>query len=111
MGVINSRWKGIVVAVARNPFAVYFGENLRACRRRAGISQEKLGQNASLHRTEVGLLERGARVPRIDTLIKLASALSISPVELLAAIDWKKPSTQRAGSSSNSPGEIAKHEH
>jgi transcriptional regulator with XRE-family HTH domain len=65
-----------------------FGENLRRSRRRAGISQEELGMRSSLHRTEIGLLERGARVPRIDTLVKIACALAIPPGELLAGIDW-----------------------
>jgi DNA-binding XRE family transcriptional regulator len=50
-----------------NPVALHFGNNLRSHREHAGISQESLGHSASLHRTEVGLLERGARVPRIDT--------------------------------------------
>ncbi len=45
----------------------------------AGLSQERLGSAAELHRTEVGLLERGARVPRIDTLVKVATALGIAP--------------------------------
>jgi transcriptional regulator with XRE-family HTH domain len=66
----------------------HFGENLRRARRRAGISQEELGMRSSLHRTEIGLLERGARVPRIDTLIKVASALSVQPGSLLEGIDW-----------------------
>lgn len=65
-----------------------FGENLRRSRRRADISQEELGMRSSLHRTEIGLLERGARVPRIDTLIKIASALAIPPGDLLHGIDW-----------------------
>lgn len=68
--------------------AVGFGENLRRCRKRAGVSQEELGWRSSLHRTEVGLLERGVRTPRIDTLIKLATALEVPPGELLAGIDW-----------------------
>lgn len=66
-----------------------FGANLRVCRKRAGISQEALGERASLHRTEIGLLERGARVPRIDTVIKLASALDCSAGDLLAGIGWQ----------------------
>jgi transcriptional regulator with XRE-family HTH domain len=44
-----------------------FGENLRRVRRQADLSQEELGYRASLHRTEVGLLERGARVPPAST--------------------------------------------
>ncbi|HKB51634.1 MAG TPA: helix-turn-helix transcriptional regulator [Solirubrobacterales bacterium] len=46
-----------------------FGANLRQLRRQADLSQEEVGARASLHRTEIGLLERGARVPRIDTLV------------------------------------------
>ena len=73
---------------ARSPIAVRFGHNLRACRRRAGITQEKLGFLASLHRTEVGLLERGHREPQLETIIKLASALSSPPERLLEGIAW-----------------------
>lgn len=44
---------------------------------------------ASLHRTEIGLLERGARIPRIDTLAKLAGALGVPPADLLDGIEWQ----------------------
>jgi len=74
--------------MASQDCAVGFGQNLRRCRKRAGVSQEELGWRSSLHRTEVGLLERGSRTPRIDTLIKLAAALEIEPRELLAGIEW-----------------------
>jgi transcriptional regulator with XRE-family HTH domain len=66
-----------------------FGANLRCCRRRAGLSQEDLGISAGLHRTAIGLLERGARTPRIDTLVKLSTALDISPAELIEGITWE----------------------
>jgi transcriptional regulator with XRE-family HTH domain len=71
-----------------------FGENLRRCRKAGGLSQEALGERASLHRTEIGLLERGARVPRIDTLIKLATALDADPGELLDGIGWEPGSVK-----------------
>jgi transcriptional regulator with XRE-family HTH domain len=70
-----------------------FGENLRRARKEAGLSQEELGFRSSLHRTEIGLLERGARVPRIDTVIKIASALKIAPDELIAGMEWAPGST------------------
>jgi transcriptional regulator with XRE-family HTH domain len=70
-----------------------FGQNLRRCRRRADLSQEELGMRSSLHRTEIGLLERGARVPRIDTLIKISSALAIPPGELIEGIEWTPGNT------------------
>lgn len=73
----------------RKPLAVRFGRNLRTCRHRAGISQEELGFRASLHRTEIGLLERGLREPKLETVLKLLGALSISLGELLEGIERK----------------------
>lgn len=69
--------------------ALGFAESLRRCRKRADLSQEELGYRAGLHRTEVGLLERGARVPRIDTVLKLAGGLGISPCELILGLAWE----------------------
>ncbi len=68
--------------------AIKFGENLVRCRRREDLSQEELGVRASLHRTEIGLLENGRRVARVDTLVQLAGAMSIRPEELLEGIHW-----------------------
>jgi len=65
-----------------------FGENLRRCRKRADLSQEEVGLLSSLHRTEISLLERGTRIPRINTLIKLAAALGVPAATLLAGIEW-----------------------
>lgn len=74
-----------------------FGENLRCLRKGADVSQEELGLRCSLHRTEIGLLERGARVPRIDTLIKLASGLGVRiDCALLDGIIWM-PGAVEAG--------------
>jgi transcriptional regulator with XRE-family HTH domain len=66
-----------------------FAENLIRCRKRAGLSQEETAVRASLHRTAVGQIERQERIPRIDTLIKLAGALSVSPSELLEGLAWE----------------------
>jgi transcriptional regulator with XRE-family HTH domain len=66
-----------------------FAENLRRCRRRSGLSQEKLGYRASLHGTEIGLLERGARIPQLDTILKVAGGLSVAPCELIEGMTWR----------------------
>jgi transcriptional regulator with XRE-family HTH domain len=68
--------------------AARFGDNLACCRKRVGISQEELSVRASLHRTEVSQLERGLRLPRIDTLAKLVGSLQISADELLDGLAW-----------------------
>jgi transcriptional regulator with XRE-family HTH domain len=77
--------------------AQQFGANLRYCRRRAKLSQEELSFRASLHRTAIGMLERGERIPRIDTLVKLAGALGVSSAELLDGLEWQ-PGAMVAGS-------------
>jgi transcriptional regulator with XRE-family HTH domain len=66
-----------------------FASNLLYLRKRSGLSQEEVSFRASLHRTEVGMLERGVRLPRIDTLVKLAGALEVTPAELLDGISWR----------------------
>lgn len=79
---------------ARMDIAVGFGRNLARCRKRAKLSQEELSVRASLHRTAVGQLERGERVARVDTLIKLAGSLEIPPGELLEGMGWDPGGTR-----------------
>jgi len=74
-----------------------FAHNLRCARASTDLSQEELAFRASLHRTEVGLLERGERTPRIDTLAKLAGALGVEPTTLLAGIRWDPSDYQPGG--------------
>jgi DNA-binding XRE family transcriptional regulator len=80
-----------------NPIAVRFGKNLARQRQRANLSQEALAFPAGLHRTEIGLLERGERCPRIDTVVKLAAALNASVEDLVEGITWNPGSLQRGG--------------
>lgn len=76
--------------------AAHFGDNLARCRRQADLSQDEVSIRASLHRTEVSQLERGLRVPRIDTVAKLAGALEVDPGELFEGIAWE-PGEMRQG--------------
>ena len=51
---------------------------------------------ASLHRTEIGLLEHGRRVARIDTLAQLAGAMAIPVEDLMDGIHWT-PGDMKSG--------------
>lgn len=53
------------------------------------MSQETLGFESDLHRTEIGMLERGIRVPRIDTATKLAASLGITLDDLVKGVRWR----------------------
>lgn len=65
-----------------------FAGNLRQERLMAGLSQETLAELAGIHRTEVSLLEREKREPRMATLIALAGALDVSVGVLVKGIKW-----------------------
>ena len=73
-----------------------FGANLARLRKRAGLSQEDVCFLAGLHRTEISNLERGKRLPRVDTLAKLVAAVKADPSELLEGIVWE-PGELRPG--------------
>jgi transcriptional regulator with XRE-family HTH domain len=65
------------------------GPRIRRIRRGLDLSQEALAYNAEIHRTQISLIEWGERLPRIDTVIKLAGGLGVSPCELLDGIVWE----------------------
>jgi transcriptional regulator with XRE-family HTH domain len=65
-----------------------FATSLRKARQRKGISQEELGFLCDLHRTEISLLERGGREPRLGTIVKLCGALDTTPDQLCEGIAW-----------------------
>lgn len=64
-----------------------FAANLRAARLEQGLSQEALGDACGLHRTEVSLLERHRRDPRLATIVRLARALGVRPADLMAGVE------------------------
>jgi transcriptional regulator with XRE-family HTH domain len=61
-----------------------FGATLKRARQASDVSQEELGDRCGLHRTEISLLERGLRAPRLCTLLIVAAELEL-PVEALVA--------------------------
>ena len=83
--------------------AARFGDNMARQRRLADLTQEVLSVRASLHRTEVSQLERGLRIPRIDTLVKLAASLEVEPAELLEGINWQPGETRTGGFHDSTP--------
>ena len=60
-----------------------FGERLQKVRKEQGISQEQLAAKLSMHRTYIGMIERGERNPTIRTLYKVAKALKVDSSKLL----------------------------
>lgn len=60
-----------------------FGDRLQKVRKEQGISQEQLAAKLSMHRTYIGMIERGERNPTIRTLYKIAKTLKVPSSDLL----------------------------
>jgi transcriptional regulator with XRE-family HTH domain len=54
-----------------------FGKQLRQIRLAQGLSQDQLAERTGLHATAIGRLERGAREPRVTTVMRLAQGLGV----------------------------------
>ena len=75
---------------------------MRELRQERGISQEALSFECGVHRTYIGLLERGRMNPSLKTLLSIASALGVPAGDLVARVEaelgkgWRRePSTRR----------------
>ncbi len=75
--------------VAPVDVAERLAENLARRRQAAGLSQEELAARASVNRSVVSLIESRKRMPRVDTLVKLAGGLGVSPAALLEGVRWR----------------------
>jgi transcriptional regulator with XRE-family HTH domain len=53
------------------------GDNIRSCRQRIGLTQEKLAEKAELHHNFIGEVERGNMNVSLDALVKIAKALGV----------------------------------
>jgi len=67
-----------------------FAKVLKQERVAKGLSQEQLAHRAGLHRTYIGLLERGLRTPTLDAGHAIASALGVSLSEMVRSAE-KRP--------------------
>jgi transcriptional regulator with XRE-family HTH domain len=60
-----------------------FGDRIRALRAKRGMSQERLAEEAELHRTYVGSIERGERNVALKNILRLTRALGTTPSDLM----------------------------
>ncbi len=62
---------------------IMFGHNIQKIRKEQGLSQEKLAELANLHRTYIGMIERGEKNITLLNIEKLAKALNTEMCNLL----------------------------
>jgi len=64
-------------------YLIFIGKKVRQLRERMGLSQEQLGKVAKVHRTYVGMIERGEKNITIFNLRRFAEALKVQVRDLI----------------------------
>lgn len=62
------------------------GKRIRTCREEKGWSQEAFAEEIGLSIAYTGMIERGEKVPRLETFIRIANVLEVSAGFLLADV-------------------------
>lgn len=62
---------------------IQFGKKVRDERMKQGISQERLGELAKVHRTYIGMIERAEKNITLTNMKKIAKALGKKVNELI----------------------------
>lgn len=60
---------------------IALGQRIRQARKDKNITQEKLAEICGLSTAHIGHIERGSRIPSLDTLFRISSELEVS-------VDW-----------------------
>lgn len=68
----------------KNSIIIRFGKRVRQERTKRDLSQEQLAELANVHRTYVGMVERGEKNITLFNIERIAKALKISVSELLS---------------------------
>ena len=66
----------------KSELLVAFGEIIRDIRKEKELSQEELADKAGLHRTYIGMIERGEKNITLENINKLSKALQTPMHEL-----------------------------
>ncbi|MEQ9424272.1 MAG: helix-turn-helix transcriptional regulator [Cyclobacteriaceae bacterium] len=67
-----------------------FGTVIRNRRTELKLSQEELAHQAGLHRTYIGMIERGEKNISLENIDKISSALKLSISELFKNLEDSK---------------------
>ena len=54
------------------------GQRIRAARKKKGMSQEKLGEVCGISTAHIGHIERGTRIPSVETVFRISLELDVS---------------------------------
>jgi transcriptional regulator with XRE-family HTH domain len=67
-----------IVYSMKTELSLNFGKIIREFRKEKGISQEELAFRSNLHRTYIGMIERGEKNITLENIEKLSKGLDVS---------------------------------
>lgn len=68
----------------KRPILTKFGDKVREERTKQNMSQEKLAEKAGVHRTYIGMIERGEKNITLENIEKVCKALRLKLKDLFA---------------------------
>lgn len=71
------------LSIMKKEVLIKFGNKVRERRLALGLSQEKLGYKAGVHRTYIGMIERAEKNITLTNIEKISKVLGISLKSLL----------------------------
>ncbi|MGD9735214.1 MAG: helix-turn-helix domain-containing protein [Solirubrobacterales bacterium] len=71
--------------------AEQFGQNLRAIRKQAGLSQEAVQFASGVHRTVISKIERGETGPCLVTIVRLVNLFEVPIGDFFAGLIHSEP--------------------
>lgn len=74
-----------VVEIEKDPYKVAFGAEVRRLREECNLSQRQLAAKLSMSRSAICMIESGTRSPGASKYEAFASALGVTPTELMEA--------------------------
>jgi transcriptional regulator with XRE-family HTH domain len=70
------------------------GEELRAARLHAGLTQEDLAFQAGVDRSYISQLENNLKSPTVDMLLRLCRAMNASASQIISRVEQQTPAPE-----------------
>ena len=67
------------------------GKRLRTCREQKGWTQQAFAEKVGISIAYTGMIERGEKIPKLETFIRIANVLEVSADLLLADVIKAQP--------------------
>lgn len=59
------------------------GKRIQKCREEAGMTQEVLAERVGVSWNHLGAIERGAKTPKLETLVRIVNVLEVSADDVM----------------------------